>query len=86
VTALLLVALRVKFSPWVLNNVRTSDLPMKERAGLFSRAMDLFRVGTMCKSMSAARCLLTDAALVARARPGALIVETGVSDIQKGHV
>lgn len=80
VTRFLLLALRFKFSPAVLNNIRVSDLPLKEKAALFSRAMNLFRAGAAFKTTASARSPLTDAALLARARPGELIVETGVSD------
>jgi len=80
VTRFLLLALRFKFSPAVLDNIRISDLPLKEKAALFSRAMNLFRAGTAFKTTASARSPLTDAALLARARPGELIVETGVSD------
>jgi len=80
VTRFLLLALRIKFSPAVLENIRASALPELEKAALFSGAMNLFRAGTAFKTTAAARSPLTDAALLARIRPGALIAETGVSD------
>ncbi|MDD2805782.1 MAG: hypothetical protein PHV33_09515 [Elusimicrobiales bacterium] len=80
VSRLLLLALRIKFSPAVLENIRASALPELEKAALFSGAMNLFRAGTAFKTTAAARSPLTDTALLAKARPGALIVETGVSD------
>lgn len=80
VTRFLLLALRIKFSPAVLENIRSSGLPEMEKAALFSGAMNLFRAGTAFKTTAAARSPITDAALLAKIRPGALIVETGVSD------
>lgn len=76
----LLLALRFRFSPAVLDNIRAADLPEPEKAALFSGAMNLFRAGGAFKTTAAARSPLTDAALLALAKPGAFIVETGVSD------
>jgi len=80
VTRFLLLALRIKFSPAVLENIRRADLPEMEKAALFSGAMNLFRAGTDFKTTAAARSPLTDSALLSKVKPGALIVETGVSD------
>jgi len=77
---LLALALRIKFSPAVLDAVRESRLPPAEKAGLFSAAMNLFRGGGAFKTTSAGRSPLTDAAVLALAGPGALIAEVGVSD------
>lgn len=80
VTRFLLLALRFRFSPAVLENIRNSGLPELEKAALFSGAMNLFRAGTAFKTTAASRSPLTDGALLSLARPGALIAETGVSD------
>lgn len=80
VLRLLLLALRIKFSPAVLDAVRHSPLPPAEKGELFSAAMNLFRGGGAFKTTRAGRSPLTDAAVLGRAAPGALIVEAGVSD------
>lgn len=76
----LLLALRLKFSPGIFDEVRRSSLPAEEKAALFSAAMTLFRSGSAYKTTAAGRSPLTDAAILAAAAPGSLIVETGVSD------
>lgn len=76
----LLLALRLKFSPGIFDEVRRSALPADQKAALFSAAMTLFRSGSAYKTTAAGRSPLTDAAILASAAPGSLIVETGGSD------
>lgn len=76
----LALALRIKFSPDIFEAVRRASLPAAERAALFSGAMTLFKSGSAYKTTAAGRSPLTDAAILAAAAPGSLIVETGVSD------
>jgi hypothetical protein len=77
---LLLLLLRLKFSPNILAKIRASGLPAAERARLFSGAMNLFRGGATYKTTCANRSPLTDRAILKELRPGLLVVETGVSD------
>jgi len=76
----LLLALRVKFSPDILEKIRRCALPMEEKAALFSKTMTLFKSGSAYKTTAPGRSPLTDGAILAEAKPGCLIVETGVSD------
>ncbi len=76
----LLLALRFKFSPELLDNIRRSALPAEEKSRLFSAAMNLFRSGPSFKTTAAGRSPLTDAAILALLRPGMTVLETGVSD------
>ena len=76
----LLLALRVKFSPDILEKIRRCALPMEEKAALFSKTMTLFKSGSAYKTTAPGRSPLTDGAILAEAKPGDLIVETGVSD------
>lgn len=76
----LLIISRLKFSPDILPRIRAAGLPSRERGELFSAAMNLFRSGPTFKTTAAGRTPLTDAALLAKAGPGSLILETGVSD------
>ncbi len=76
----LALALRIKFSPDIFEVVRRSALPAGEKAALFSAAMTLFKSGSAYKTTAAGRSPLTDAAVLAAAAPGGLLVETGVSD------
>ncbi|OGR63788.1 MAG: hypothetical protein A2X31_09245 [Elusimicrobia bacterium GWB2_63_22] len=80
VSRFLALALRIKFSPDIFDEVRRSALPADQKAALFSRTMNLFKSGNAYKTTAAGRSPLTDAALLASAAPGSLIVETGVSD------
>lgn len=77
---LLVLALRIKFSPDILEKIRGCPLPLEEKAALFSKAMNLFKSGGAYKTTAAGRSPLTDGAILAAAGPGSLIVETGVSD------
>jgi len=77
---LLVLALRIKFSPDIFDEIRRCSLPPAEKAALFSKAMNLFKSGNAYKTTAAGRSPLTDAAILAEAGPGSLIVETGVSD------
>lgn len=77
---LLLLALRIKFSPQVLENVRRSGLPAGEKGRLFSAAMNLFRAGGAHKTTEPFRSPLTDAALLSKLPSEGLLVETGASD------
>jgi hypothetical protein len=74
------IALRIKFSPDILDRVRNCELPTGERAVLFSRAMTIFRSGTAYKTTAMNRSPMADRAVLEKTRPGDLIVETGVSD------
>jgi len=76
----LAIASRLKFSPGVLDLIRLSALPAEDKGRLFSRAMTLFRSGTSYKTTGAGRTRLADAEILKAAGPGALILETGVSD------
>lgn len=76
----LIIASRLKFTPDVLETIRASSLPAAEKAGLFSAAMNLFRSGPTFKTTGAGRTPLTDAAILAKAGPASVILETGVSD------
>jgi len=77
---LLLLALRVKFSPQVLENIRRSGLPAEEKGRLFSGAMNLFRAGGAYKTTAPFRSPLTDSAMLGKVPPGGLLAETGASD------
>ena len=74
------MAARLKFSPAILDRIRCSPLPLDEKSALFSRAMNLFRAGGAYKTTGACRTPLADAEVLRADRPGALILETGVSD------
>lgn len=76
----LAIASRFRFSPLLLDALRASPLPPGEKAELFSAAMNLFRSGGSYKTTAADRSPLTDAAVLARLRPGARLLEAGVSD------
>lgn len=76
----LALALRVKFSPDILEKIRHCSLPTAEKAALFSQAMTLFKSGGAYKTTGPGRSPLTDAAILAAFKPGDVIVETGVSD------
>lgn len=76
----LLIALRIKFTPRVLENIRASALPPAEKSSLFSAAMTLFRSGPSFKTTAAGRSPLTDRAIQALLKPGMTVLETGVSD------
>ncbi len=76
----LVLALRIKFSPDIFDEIRRCSLPAGEKTSLFSKAMNLFKSGNAYKTTAAGRSPLTDAAILAEAGPGSLIVETGVSD------
>ncbi|OGS13553.1 MAG: hypothetical protein A2234_03970 [Elusimicrobia bacterium RIFOXYA2_FULL_58_8] len=75
-----LILLRLKFSPDILEKIRAAELPPEEKGRLFSGAMTLFRSGATYKTTAANRSPLTDRAILARVRPGDLLLETGVSD------
>jgi hypothetical protein len=76
-----LIALRLKFSPLILDRIRAAALPLPEKAALFSGALNLFRGGAAYKTTGAGRTPLCDAAvLAAAAGPGKVIAECGVSD------
>lgn len=76
----LLILLRFKFSPAILEHIRASSMPAAGKSALFSMAMNLFRSGSTYKTTAAGRSPLTDKAVLARARPGDLVVDAGVSD------
>jgi len=76
----LVLALRVKFIPDILEGVGHCALPVEEKAALFSRTMTLFKSGNAYKTTARNRSPLTDSAILAGVKPGNLIVETGVSD------
>lgn len=80
VTRALALALRIKFSPDILEKIRHCSLPTEEKAALFSKAMTLFKSGGAYKTTGPGRSPLTDAAILAAFKPGDVIVETGVSD------
>jgi hypothetical protein len=75
-----LILLRLKFSPDILAKIRAADMPLEEKARLFSSAMTLFRSGATYKTTAANRSPLTDQAILGKLRPGDLLLETGVSD------
>jgi len=76
----LLIALRLRFSPDILENIRRADLAPDKKSSLFSEAMTLFRSGPSYKTTAANRSPLTDRAVLAKAGPGSVVCETGVSD------
>jgi len=76
----LLIALRIKFSPDILENIRRSALPLDDKSSLFSEVMTLFRSGPSYKTTSAGRSPLTDRAILSKSKAGDIICETGVSD------
>ncbi|MEI7480758.1 MAG: hypothetical protein WCK75_00265 [Elusimicrobiota bacterium] len=76
----LLIALRIKFSPDILENIRLSALPLDKKSSLFSEVMTLFRSGPSYKTTAAGRSPLTDRAILSKSKAGDIICETGVSD------
>jgi len=76
----LVLALRIKFSPDILEKIRHCALPREEKAALFSKTLTLFKSGRAYKTTAPGRSPLTDGAILAEVKPGNIIVETGVSD------
>lgn len=76
----LAIALRIKFTPDILEKICAAPLALEEKSALFSRALTLFRSGPSYKTTAAGRTRLTDLAILGKLREGAVILETGVSD------
>ena len=76
----LALATRLRFTPGVLDLIRSAPLPPEERGALFSRAMNLFSSGAAYKTTGRGRTPLADEETLKAARPGARLLEAGVSD------